>query len=1306
MSSWGRHWSRWAPAELTGRERGVRLRRAGNGGVAALFLIVGVLGVCSGPALALSERGHVFSSSLEGAGEAAFKEPSAVAVDEATGEVYVVDHGHERVERFRPNGQGGYVFVSAFKVDSPGAVAVDNAAGSASEGDVYVVGSGEAGAQASERDYLYKFSAAGERVFKKARFMAGAGTEPLELEDIQGIAVDSSGALWVYWGEEGELDGFSDAEVNKWGPSLTPAEFEGFESRIEECVARPAFALGVNDESFYFGYERQNSGGECPGAEGEAPDPSVVAKLDASAKTVLSREVDRQSTTGLGVDASGGDVFLDNGTSVAAYTSGGLLIQRFGSERLHSGAGVAVDSRTGEVFVAEPGEDKVDVFALEPPGPPVIDGVSSEDLTPSSALLRAQLDPEGAETEYDFEYGTVDCSADPAACVDVPVPAGEIKAGFGDQLVSVEVPGLKPASAYYYRLLASNSLGGPVAGVPSPNTFTTLASPGALPDARAWELVSPPDKHGAAIQALPREGGAMIMAAAQGGAITWVANGPLVSEPQGNRSPELSQLLSVRGAGGWRTESLETPHDRGSGIAKTQPLGVEYQLFSPELSLGLLAPAVPVPPSEPEIGLIETPPLSPQASEKTIYLRDNPAVAPGQAEQRAYEAAGSEANRAYLAPGYLPLVTPADDTANNRFGGALNFLGATPDLSHVVFESKVGLTFAAPSAAGLYEWEAAGGLQLISLLPDGTPAADPFLGDGEAQGAEGGVNARHAISNDGSRVFWTDGKEHLYLRDTETAETIPINAAQGHGVTEPAPGGREVPEPGEGRQEVHFQTASADGSKVFFTDTARLTEDSTLEPLGEEGPADLYEFEVTSSPGAPLRGRLFDLTPVPRQGSADVLNLIPGASEDGSFVYFVANGELAPGASPGHCARYNEESTPPGATCNLYLSKPDPEHAGQRETRFIAALSAQDAADWGADPSSSLIPVQDLSTLSSRVSPDGRYLAFMSDQRLTGYDNEDVSSEHPGERLDEEVFLYDASADRLICASCNPGGQRPTGVYDNLNSGEGLSLLVDRTENWNEHWLAGSLPAWTLDYGKETSATYQSRYLSNSGRLFFNSADALVPQVTVSSRNEEVNGAQQSVGVENVYEYEPEGVGSCQSSGGCVGLISSGTSGQESAFLDASETGNDVFFLTAAPLVSEDNDKAFDIYDARVCSEASPCLSSPGGSAGSCESSASCRPPTPSQPQAAVAPASASSSGQGNVAGTRVLASEGPSKPKPLTRAQKLARALKTCHRLKARHRRAVCEAHARRLYGARSVKKSKSIVKHRSSLSIARGGA
>src|SRR4029077_7319627 len=97
---------------------------------------------------------------------------------------------------------------------------------------------------------------------------------------------------------------------------------------------------------------------------------------------------------------------------------------------------------------------------------------------------------------------------------------------------------------------------------------------------------------------------------------------------------------------------------------------------------------------------------------------------------------------------------------------------------------------------------------------------------------------------------------------------------------------------------------------------------------------------------------------------------------------------------------------------------------------------------------------------------------------------------------------------------------------------------------------------------------YQSRYLSNSGRLFFNAYDALVPR--------DANGTW------DVYQYEPAGVGGCTessptygpASGGCVGLISSGNSPQESVFLDASANGNDVFLLSSAQLPPNPTDTA------------------------------------------------------------------------------------------------------------------------------------
>ena len=46
---------------------------------------------------------------------------------------------------------------------------------------------------------------------------------------------------------------------------------------------------------------------------------------------------------------------------------------------------------------------------------------------------------------------------------------------------------------------------------------------------------------------------------------------------------------------------------------------------------------------------------------------------------------------------------------------------------------------------------------------------------------------------------------------------------------------------------------------------------------------------------------------------------------------------------------------------------------------------------------------------------------------------------------------------------------------------------------------------------ESTYARYQSRYLSDDGQVFFDSADDLVPQATD--------------GLMDVYEYEPAGVG-------------------------------------------------------------------------------------------------------------------------------------------------------------------------------------
>lgn len=1251
----------------------------------AAFCLAMVWGLaCCSAALASSQRGHAFAFSFGGAGDGTgqfkfggtFKlnEPVEVAVDEATGDVYVVDRGNHRLQEFGPKGE----FISAWgwgvadgqekyevctsacqpglagsgkgEFNEPGAIAVDNSPLGAQE--VYV----DMNASAKHPD-IERFPADGERPLGKL---------PIEEEGrVDGLAVDAHGTVWIYRGEEEEV-----AEIEGFTDGAKPTSVETISSPME--CPKPGLAVDAAGASFYIDHELFNAEEECPAAvEHREARPIVTTELNSKQEVRTGSEdgIDRESTTGVAVEQesaedplgaiAGGDLYIDNGTSVAAFTASGSLLQRFGGEQLQQGEGIAVDSKEGKVYVVDAAEARVDVFEPEQPAKPSVDGVWAENLAPGEAKLNATVDRHGADTSVYFQYGTVDCVKTPSACTDAPAPPGidlggaDDAQGFIDVHTEVAIQGLQPSTTYYYRVIASNPEG-PGEDEDTFGTITTLPAPQELlPDDRAWEIVSPPEKDGSEVQA-PGEGElpAPLQASGNGSAIAYGANGPVEPNPEGNRAPEATQVLSTRGSEGWSSKDMVTPHERGEGL-EDEP--GEYRFFSADLSLTLVQPLNNL--TEP----LEAPPLAPGATEKTLYLRDDPPLAPEPSEQTAYTEA--EANRGFRAPGYLPLVTPLTDTANTKFGGQLDFLDATPDLSHVIFESREAaiLTGEAP---GLYEWEAGTGLQLVSVLPDGAPAGDLEVGDSPELGDEN-VNVRNAVSENGSHViFYSEGPEEgsesveyrrLYLRDVETKESIQLNAAQG--VSEPIGSTEEG--------EVGFQGASSDGSVVFFTDTEPLTPESGQRPRfgSEHDPGDLYACEISREAEGKLKCDLTDLTPL-RGGSAEVLNVAPGISEGGSYVYFVANGALTPDASQGSCEA--REIPVAQQSCNLYLWN-------EGQITLIAKLSGEDSGDWGSANRSggreqSLEPRPDLANVTAGASPDGQYFAFMSKVPLTGYDNLDAN--HAAENAhDQEVYLYNAASRLLVCASCNSRGPS-VGVHDTESSGEGKGLLVDRLEDWTGQYLAGSIPGWVpMGKGRGKGALHQPRYLSDGGRLFFNSPDDLVGEAT--------NGK------EDVYEYERDGEGSCDLESSCVSLISSGIAQQESTFLDASEGGDDAFFLTAEPLVSADHDTNFDVYDARVCTEA-PCLSNEQTSKTTCETARLCNVAT-SSPPAVVLPASATTQSTGNL-GTLAYTSTKPSspprnKPKPLTPKQELASALKQCHRKASKKKRAFCEKQARKRY-------------------------
>jgi hypothetical protein len=831
------------------------------------------------------------------------------------------------------------------------------------------------------------------------------------------------------------------------------------------------------------------------------------------------------------------------------------------------------------------------------------------------ATINAQIDPLGRDTTYYFQYGSDNCQETPAACTDSPTPPGE-DIGSGETAVSksVTLKELKPDTTYYYRVLASNSLGLSEA---TERTFTTKSEePSQLPDGRAWEMVSPVEKHGAPIEGLTREGG-VVLAAEDGDAITYVADGAITGGAEGNRSPEQQQVISTRTPEGWTSQDIATPTTTPQGDDPSRP--PEYEAFTPDLSQALVDPFV--------IGELAEPRLSPEARQQTMYLRDTET---GQ---------------------YLPLVTEANVPPGTVFGGRIHFVAATPDLSHVIISSEVALT-PPPSGPGLYEWSS-GKLQFVGMLPDKEPDSAAELGYYNF--------AARAVSSDGTKVVWTNPEEnshrgHLYMTDTATGQTLQLDAAQG------------PPEPGNGS--AQFQSATSDGSRVFFTDRQQLTDESTAEPGQAQtaGKPDLYECEIVEKHGE-LACELKDLT-VDRNESehAAVQGFLLGANNEGTSLYLVAQGLLASNENG------NGEVAEPGQD-NLYALHDD----GAEWTKtFIARLSSEDKPDWEAE-----LPA-DAAFLTAGSSPNGRFLAFMSAAPITGYDNVEANPEAKGARA-EEVYLYDSAGASLTCVSCDPTGARPAGVFDTATSGEGLGLAVDRRLSWPGRWLAGNIPGWTSQ--SLTSALFQSRYLSNEGRLFFNSPDDLVPQA--------INGK------EDVYEYEPAGVGTCQSTtGGCVALISGGTSERESAFVEATPSGNDVFFLTEAQLVPQDTDTAFDIYDARVCTQASPCLTPTNPAPAACDDTAACRPAQPAQQNPAEPAVTATVSGAGNTVSTPSLTRQGNGTkaiPRPPTLAQKLAKALEACRQQHphSKKKRRACEAQAHRRYATHIAQKSS--ARHRS---------
>jgi hypothetical protein len=437
---------------------------------------------------------------------------------------------------------------------------------------------------------------------------------------------------------------------------------------------------------------------------------------------------------------------------------------------------------------------------------PSITNTQATEVGSSSAVLRAEVNPEEQATSYYFEYiSLADYEANgnsfEGAHAATKAPAVPVAIGAGDTpvAVAVKVEGLQSATAYRFRAVATSAIGtaeGPVASFTThatvqdftgqcPGNESLRTGPGAnLPDCRAYEQVSPVNKNGGSLQ-----GKAPITrAASDGSAISFEAPGGI---PGGNGAQNFPSYVGKRGSGSWVTSGLLPSALSGQAA--------EWLGWTPDFS---------------EV-----------FDEVNMFGQGTALVAKD-------TASGAETTIA-------PYTTPSP---------LYSYVDSSADGAAVVFEasdkSYTTLKLTPNAAAGkpnVYAWNrnAPGIIRLAGVLPDGSTPAE-----GSAAGAEATdyVRDTNRVSVDGSVFFedlqtgllyqrlnptapeTTEKNEGVCVPDPVFACTVEVSASQkanGQGID-----GHD----NAGRSPAAFMAASEDGTKALFLSSEKLTDDATTGP--------------------------------------------------------------------------------------------------------------------------------------------------------------------------------------------------------------------------------------------------------------------------------------------------------------------------------------------------------------------------------------------------------------------------------------------------------------------------------------------
>ena len=745
-----------------------------------------------------------------------------IAVDQATGDLYVIDAGHQVVDIFSSSGS----YLSQITATPAGLYGcgnqyADGIAVNPTSGHVFVADSCS--------DQVFEFDSAGSYVTT----WTGAGTPAGSFGGgYVAVAVDdSSGDVYVMDTSDNVVDQFDSS-----GSYL--AQITG----IPSAPSNDGVAVDEGTGNVYVSANVSVSTAEGPVTNGSVKifGPAVLVPdvTTGSASNIgptsaaLSGTVNPDGTTvtdchfdyvdDADYNASAANPYRAGGTAPCSSTPSGSSPVAVSANITGLTAGTTYHFRL-QASNANGANYGADATFPTPP-PPSIDSASATNLTSTSADLNAQINPSGYDTTYHFQYGT-----SIGYGTTVPVPDADIGSGTGDVPVTQHVGGLSANTTYHWRVVAT-SANGTTTGVD--HTFVYDTSGQGLPDGRVYELVTPPNKSGALIGNIFT------------GLLTdFSGDGSRVIASSIQCFADARSCTGIRGEAGSVYEFTRT----GAGwvTSSMTPPATQYQISTAWNTSADGATALFSAPTQP-------------GGEDDFYARQ------------------PDGSFTHIGP-----VSPPSAGAEGPVGlGAP--LATTADLSRVVWQPSNSaqppwpFDTTLPNGDSVYEYAGAGAQPVLVGVSGGPGSTDLISVCGTVLGNGNTTSPQGTLSADGSIVYFTargktSGNESaaclassspaadaLYARVDGTsadARTVLISQRSPADCTTAACTGSP---PGN----AYFEGASRDGSQAFFATTQQLTDNASEDSAAADSAANGGCFHTTGPNGCNLY--LYDFQPAGR----------------------------------------------------------------------------------------------------------------------------------------------------------------------------------------------------------------------------------------------------------------------------------------------------------------------------------------------------------------------------------------------------------------------------------------------------------